>query len=123
MKLNRFTRAAVIALLIAATANTASAAQTEEDAQSSASQTQYVRLHSAAVAFTEAWVKIADRYGPIEGAKLDLARDLILQSEQAAQRRNFDQASQQAKTAYELLRAAITEVVSKPQAANRTNSN
>lgn len=118
MKPNRLIHAAGVAVLFAALATSASAALAVDDPQSNTSQVQYERLHSTAVAFSETVSKIADRYGPIQGANLDLARSLIAQSEQAAQHRNFDQASQQAKTAYELLRAAITEAVAKPRATN-----
>lgn len=118
MKLNRVIRAAGVAVIFAAIAANANAALAVEDSLSNANQAQYERLHSSAVAFTESLSKIAERYGPIQGAGLDQARDLIARSEQAAQRSDFAQASQQAKAAYELLRAAITEAVARPKAAD-----
>ena len=118
MKLNRVIRAAGVAVVLAAIAANASAALAVEDSLSSANQVQYERLHASAVAFTESLSKIAERYGPIQGASLDQARDLITRSEQAAQRSDFAQASQQAKTAYELLRTAITEAVARSRSPN-----
>lgn len=74
----------------------------------------YARWHASAVAFSNTVDKIAPRYGALDMAEVKRARQLIAVSEQAAQRRDYDTARQQARQAYEMLRATIATAVSRP---------
>lgn len=74
----------------------------------------YTRWHASAVAFANTADKIAPRYGALDMAEVRQARQLIAASEQAAQRRDYVTARQQARQAYEMLRAAIAAAASRP---------
>ncbi len=101
-------RKSLLALSIAIAAMGASAAEYDSSANPKA---QYARWHDSAVAFAEAMGSISERYAGLRSADKSEALRLIAQSEQAATRQDFDMASQNARQAYELLRASITAAV------------
>lgn len=101
--------ACLLALLIPVAAASAS-----EHRQVNPQQAQYQRWHDSAVAFSEAVGRLAPQYADLRGLDMKQVRQIIADSEQAAQQRDFESAGYHARRAYEIQRAAITAAVGGP---------
>lgn len=79
----------------------------------------YQRLHATAVAFSDTFVQLAERYPRLNPADLERARGLIRQAEAAARDGRFADASAQVGAAYDGLRGAIADAVAGGQSVVR----
>lgn len=107
----RMARISIIATCLSMPAAGVSAA---EQNSSVTPQEQYSRWHDSAVAFAGTLDSLSVRYPGVKASDKAEALQLIAQSEQAARRQDFNQASQLARQAYELLRASIAQAVMHP---------